>query len=73
MQIELDIAYDYYDTAEYNHDLAAFVIGDRLVVLEGPGGGNPVVEFRGTEQNLRAFLAHWEFDEDDIEYFLFGE
>ena len=46
---------------------------DRLVALEGPGGGNPVVQFRGTEQNLRALLVHWEFDEDDIEYFLFGE
>lgn len=73
LTIELDVSYEYYNTPEYKFDLIEFLVDDNLIELEGPGGGNPAVEFTGTEQNLRALLAHFGYDGNDIEYYLFGD
>ena len=73
LTIELDISYEFYDTPEYNQEVAQFNVVDRLIELVGPGGGNPVVEFTGTEQNLRELLAHFGYDGDDVDYYLFGD
>ena len=73
LTIELDISYEYYDTPEYNQEVAQFNVVDRLIELEGPGGGNPAVEFSGTEQNLRELLTHFGYNDEDMDYYLFGE
>jgi hypothetical protein len=70
--LELDIAHDYYYTPEYNHDLARFNVGDKLIALEGPAGGNPLVHIRGTLTDLESLLTHWEYDAEDIDDLLDG-
>jgi hypothetical protein len=37
----------------------------RLVAFDGPGGGNPQVQFTGTEANLRTLLDEWYFAGED--------
>jgi hypothetical protein len=68
--IELDIAWDYYNTSDYIASITQFYVTDKLIELEGPAGGNPLVEFTATEDNLRNLLTSWEYDPSDIEYFL---
>jgi hypothetical protein len=68
--LELDIAWDYYDTPAYNNDLAQFNVGDKLIELEGPAGGNPLVQIRGTYNDITNLLEHWHYEEDDILYLM---
>jgi hypothetical protein len=71
--IELDIAWDYYNTTDYHVALSHFAVRDKLIELEGPAGGNPLVELTAPREDLIALMTEWQFDADDIEYIIDGE
>ena len=73
IKIEMDIVYDFYDTPQYNNELAQFGVTDHLIELYGPGGGNPNVYLCGTRDQLESLLTFWEWPTDDIAYFIDGE
>ena len=73
IKIEMDIVYDFYDTPQYNNELAQFGIIDELIELDGPGGGNPNVWLSGTRDQLESLLTFWEYDNDTISYHIDGE
>jgi len=42
-----------------------------VITWNGPGGGNPVVHFTGTDEALRNMLADvFESDEDDVDFYM---
>ena len=73
LRVDLDIAYDYYDTFEFRTDLAKHNLAHELIELEGPGGGNPYIWLIGPRANVEALLTEWQYDADDIEYLIDGE
>jgi hypothetical protein len=71
--IELDIAHDYYNTPDYHIVLSNFAVRDKLIELEGPAGGNPLIELTAPREDIIALMTEWQFDADEIEYIIDGE
>lgn len=68
IKIDLDITWDYYNSAAYARDLAQFNLADELIALEGPAGGMPYVWLKGTRNDLVDLLKHWGSDDEDIAF-----
>lgn len=66
--IELDFAYDEDDLAEALQRVSANVdVSYKIVTLEGPGGGWPVIRWYGTRNWLIELLrGSYGMDEDEI-------
>jgi len=70
--IELDVSWDSADDVE--HYAAKFGLRTKLVDPEGPGGGNPIYSFTGTEDQLRSYLkVYTADDQESIDYLMKNE
>jgi hypothetical protein len=70
INVELDIAWDYYATPSFHIDLEKHNVEYTLIELEGPAGGNPLVRFTAPRQNIISLMTEWQYDEDDIDLYL---
>ena len=60
-------------TLEFLAYLEANDILMNITEWNGPGGGNPVVEYTGTEEALRELLSSeigFDCDDEDVEYYM---
>lgn len=64
-KIQLDIAADCPFT-EIIKDTFEYDIAARLIQLVGPGGGNPLFEFYGSQNNLIRFCDTYDFPKEYI-------
>jgi hypothetical protein len=73
IKVEIDVSAEWYNTSEMYEEFSHFNISHELIELEGPGGGNPNIFIIGSEGDIRNWLESAGYDQDDIEYFIYGE
>jgi len=69
-KIELDVCWEAFGSlenliAEYGERFQGVFL--RVVRLEGPAGGWPLIEFVAEEEDLRKFLSFYGLERDEVE------
>jgi hypothetical protein len=63
-KVELDIAHDI-ELGEFLDMCDQYNLEFKIIEARGPGGGNPLVEFIGDDEDVRRFMHENDYDEED--------
>lgn len=63
-KVQLDISHDV-ELGEFLDMCEEYSLEFKVIEARGPGGGNPLIEFTGSDEDVNRFMNDNEYDEED--------
>lgn len=63
-KVQLDIAHDI-ELGEFLDMCEEHNLEFKVIEVRGPGGGNPLIEFTGDDEDIRRFMAEGDYYDED--------